>query len=130
MRPVGRVVDRCRIPDVKDVASEALPRSLLAAVLTRVWPGRSGEIPPRYADPKERPRGGVGSGCGAGITLATEDRRKHVSQQSGESPMADTSSNPTTSVTRESLIALLNEDLSREYQAIIAYVVYSQVLKG
>ena len=35
-----------------------------------------------------------------------------------------------TDVTREELIALLNEDLSREYQAIIAYVVYSQVLKG
>ena len=34
------------------------------------------------------------------------------------------------SITRETLIALLNEDLSREYQAIIAYVVYSQVLKG
>jgi bacterioferritin len=32
--------------------------------------------------------------------------------------------------TREKLAALLNEDLSREYQAIIAYVVYSQVLKG
>src|SRR5882672_2852428 len=35
---------------------------------------------------------------------------------------------PTT--TRQQLIAKLNEDLSREYQAIIAYVVYSQVLKG
>src|SRR5438105_5084659 len=33
-------------------------------------------------------------------------------------------------VTREELIDLLNEDLSREYQAIIAYVNYSQVLKG
>jgi bacterioferritin len=33
-------------------------------------------------------------------------------------------------VTREQLIARLNEDLAREYQAIIAYVVYSQVLKG
>ena len=33
-------------------------------------------------------------------------------------------------LTRKQLIALLNEDLSREYQAIIAYVVYSQVLKG
>lgn len=33
-------------------------------------------------------------------------------------------------ITREQLIARLNEDLSREYQAIIAYVVYSQVLKG
>ena len=33
-------------------------------------------------------------------------------------------------ITREQLIEKLNEDLSREYQAIIAYVVYSQVLKG
>ena len=32
-------------------------------------------------------------------------------------------------VSREQLIQLLNEDLAREYQAIIAYVVYSQVLK-
>ena len=31
---------------------------------------------------------------------------------------------------REALIDALNQDLSREYQAIIAYVVYSQVLKG
>jgi bacterioferritin len=31
---------------------------------------------------------------------------------------------------RKALIAALNEDLAREYQAIIAYVVYSQVLKG
>src|SRR5215217_3846108 len=34
------------------------------------------------------------------------------------------------SITREKLIELLNEDLSREYQAIIAYVVYSQIIKG
>src|SRR5438477_7083076 len=34
------------------------------------------------------------------------------------------------SLSREQLISLLNEDLAREYQAIIAYVVYSQVLKG
>jgi bacterioferritin len=33
-------------------------------------------------------------------------------------------------ISREQLAKLLNEDLSREYQAIIAYVVYSQVLKG
>jgi bacterioferritin len=33
-------------------------------------------------------------------------------------------------VSRERLAELLNEDLSREYQAIIAYVVYSQVLSG
>jgi bacterioferritin len=34
------------------------------------------------------------------------------------------------SFTRENLIENLNEDLSREYQAIIAYVNYSQVLTG
>jgi len=28
------------------------------------------------------------------------------------------------------MIRLLNEDLSREYQAVIAYVVYSQTIKG
>jgi len=33
-------------------------------------------------------------------------------------------------ITRQQLIGLLNEDLAREYQAVIAYVVYSQVLKG
>jgi bacterioferritin len=41
-----------------------------------------------------------------------------------ESPVAETT------VTRKQLIDLLNEDLSREYQAIIGYVNYSQVLKG
>jgi bacterioferritin len=46
--------------------------------------------------------------------------------------MADksTGSDKSTQVTREQLIGLLNEDLSREYQAIIAYVVYSQTIKG
>jgi bacterioferritin len=33
-------------------------------------------------------------------------------------------------MTRKKFIDALNEDLSREYQAIIAYVNYSQVLKG
>jgi bacterioferritin len=37
---------------------------------------------------------------------------------------------PNSPVTRQALIKGLQEDLSREYQAIIAYVVYSQVLKG
>jgi bacterioferritin len=35
-----------------------------------------------------------------------------------------------TEIPREKLIEFLNEDLGREYQAIISYVVYSQVLKG
>ncbi len=42
-----------------------------------------------------------------------------------------TSANPgSEKISRDRLAELLNEDLSREYQAIIAYVVYSQVLKG
>jgi len=35
----------------------------------------------------------------------------------------------TLNITREQMIQLLNEDLAGEYQAIIAYTVYSQVLK-
>jgi bacterioferritin len=33
-------------------------------------------------------------------------------------------------LSRQRLIELLNEDLAREYQAVIAYTVYSQILKG
>jgi bacterioferritin len=33
-------------------------------------------------------------------------------------------------VNRERMVELLNEDLSREYQAIIAYTIYSQTIKG
>ena len=44
--------------------------------------------------------------------------------------MPKTSMKSDSKVTRKELIAALNEDLSGEYQAVIAYVVYSQVLKG
>jgi len=44
--------------------------------------------------------------------------------------MTTASPKETTKISRETLIDKLNEDLAREYQAIIAYVVYSQVLKG
>src|SRR4030081_1928040 len=37
---------------------------------------------------------------------------------------------PEGEMSREKLIEALNDDLAREYQAIISYVVYSQVLKG
>ena len=33
-------------------------------------------------------------------------------------------------VTRQDLVALLNEDLAGEFKAIISYVIYSQVIKG
>src|SRR5581483_5179519 len=35
-----------------------------------------------------------------------------------------------TKISRERMVELLNEDLAREYQAIIAYVIYSQTIKG
>lgn len=38
--------------------------------------------------------------------------------------------NADSNISRERMVELLNEDLTGEYQAIIAYVVYSQVLKG
>ena len=44
--------------------------------------------------------------------------------------MADKATANENEVSREHLAELLNEDLAREYQAIIGYVVYSQVLTG
>ena len=45
-------------------------------------------------------------------------------------PSKKSRANADAPITRARLIELLNEDLAREYQAIIAYVVYSQVIKG
>jgi bacterioferritin len=45
-------------------------------------------------------------------------------------PATPAVTNSAVPITRDKLAELLNEDLSREYQAVIAYVVYSQVLKG
>lgn len=36
----------------------------------------------------------------------------------------------TSKISRKEMIRLLNEDLAREFQAVIAYVVYSQTMKG
>ena len=44
--------------------------------------------------------------------------------------MAKNDNSGNVSVTREQMVTLLNDDLAREYQAVIAYTVYSQVLKG
>jgi bacterioferritin len=51
-----------------------------------------------------------------------------VKQRPVSDKQAATGNGP--AITRQRLIELLNEDLAREYQAIIAYVVYSQMLKG
>src|SRR6202046_2208331 len=47
-------------------------------------------------------------------------------KETKEAPQSSTGKN----LTRKELVAALNEDLAREYQAIISYVIYSQVLKG
>jgi bacterioferritin len=44
--------------------------------------------------------------------------------------MNTNNNNSDAKIARERMVELLNEDLAGEYQAIIAYVVYSQVLKG
>ncbi len=49
--------------------------------------------------------------------------------QSNNSKKNNTAPDPSP-VSRQRLIELLNEDLAREYQAIIAYVCYSQAIKG
>ena len=33
-------------------------------------------------------------------------------------------------INRKQMVELLNEDLAREYQAVISYVIYSQTIKG
>src|SRR5580698_3701273 len=53
-----------------------------------------------------------------------------VATQNKPSAAPAKSNGAATGVTREKLIELLNEDLAREYQAVIAYIAYSQVLKG
>jgi bacterioferritin len=45
-------------------------------------------------------------------------------------PDAKNASHTGAPITRKQLIDLLNQDLSREFQAVISYVNYSQVLKG
>jgi bacterioferritin len=50
-----------------------------------------------------------------------------AAERSGANDPMSTTNQP---ITHEEMIRLLNEDLAREYQAIIAYVVYSQVIRG
>lgn len=56
----------------------------------------------------------------------TQQKKKTSTEPEETSSKMDSSLN----INREQLIDLLNEDLAREYQAIIAYVCYSQVIKG
>jgi bacterioferritin len=58
-------------------------------------------------------------------TVEAGNQKQAPAQQNGQKTQEEQQE-----VSREELAQLLNEDLSREYQAIISYVVYSQVLKG
>ena len=57
-----------------------------------------------------------------GFAMATLNQEKEMAKNPNPESVS--------TVTREDLVDLLNEDLAREYQAIIGYVVYSQVIKG
>src|SRR4029077_14513519 len=62
--------------------------------------------------------------------LQTGTRNKQRLTQEKEMATKRSDFENAAAITREDLVDLLNEDLAREYQAIISYVVYSQVLKG
>lgn len=57
--------------------------------------------------------------------MAKSSPKKSVPASAAAAPMKSGAS-----ISRQQLIDNLNEDLAREYQAIIAYVVYSQAIKG
>src|SRR5437773_116508 len=93
--------------------------------------GRFGQAPPlRCSDIKSRQR------CKRAV-----QQRAEVSCSSG-GDMADKQAKETAvankqapagavpPISRGQLVESLNENLAREYQAVIAYVIYSQVLKG
>ena len=64
-----------------------------------------------------------------GISLP-ESMYDDIRTTSGDEMPIKNASVSTASITRKQLIDLLNEDLAREYQAIIGYINHSQVLKG
>ncbi len=66
----------------------------------------------------------------ADILGFAEGRRSITNNEHRQGVPVPTKSANDERISRERLIELLNEDLAREYQAIIAYVVYSQVIKG
>jgi bacterioferritin len=64
------------------------------------------------------------------ITMSVKTSRAPAARDGNHSKTSHDEGAAETSFTRQDLIELLNEDLAREYQAIIAYVNYSQVIKG
>jgi hypothetical protein len=75
----------------------------------------------------ERPNGNIPV-CPAVIYWSS--KRPHIAAALDDIKEHPVNESEASSISRRQLIDLLNEDLSREYLAIIAYVNYSQVLKG
>jgi bacterioferritin len=93
----------------------------------RATSGSSGELAQSHGFPLTRAFWVSLSATGSIFALRRVSNSPFHREQSRGAIMATTDS---TSVDRQTLVELLNEDLSREYQAIIGYVNYSQVLKG
>src|SRR5205814_6330085 len=83
----------------------------------------------RGYQPQHRAAEGGGC-CGLRLPLPMENHMANKQMQATAAPHRRIIPDGAPGVGREELIDLLNEDLAREYQAVIAYVVYSQVLKG
>ncbi len=62
--------------------------------------------------------------------IAKGSKKKHMANAKKKSASANGTSEPDSKNAVKELIDALNEDLAREYQAIIAYTVYSNVLTG
>src|SRR5262249_55720305 len=98
------------------------PPSLTEDRAAHISPGNL--VPPRRTGKRFAQQSAIGEMPPIfGDAMAT--KQAATTAANGQATAGDTAT-----VSRERLIELLNEDLTREYQAIIAYVVYSQVLKG
>ena len=63
----------------------------------------------------------------AAVVSATAETTETIMPKNNSN---ETILSPEPTLSREQMVQLLNEDLAREYQAVIAYTVYSQMLKG
>jgi bacterioferritin len=68
--------------------------------------------------------------CQEKVNLPESARIQRLEEATLKTEKEETTIHSGRQITREDLIEFLNEDLAGEYQAIISYVVYSQVLSG
>ncbi len=97
--------------------------------------GREHAVELRFEEPKPPPAVLARSARGNRVVAPsgrTNHGRNWRSELKARPPPATTvpPMKKTHPISRKEMIRLLNEDLAREYQAVIAYVVYSQTMKG